>query len=295
MKKVLIAAPVNDRAWILPEFLESIKALNTEGFFVGYLFVENDSTDESLKILQEQTADWLDCTVVSESNPLPVYDRKVAGVNSPSYRRLAEIRDYIRRAVVDGGYDLLLSVDSDIMLQPDTLQRLAAHELDFVAAMIANSGSASFAVVNAVDYRPASGPPPYNSPASWYRWIPQGKGVRQVAVTGAAFLASRAVLEACTYLSEAVTQSPYWRGSQSYTPGEDEVFAVSCFDKGFPQHLDESLRGWHCYNADLLEIYRQAQRRYRKQAVKKLTDRAWAGVDQKLLAAGCVSCGQKQE
>jgi len=291
--KILVAAPVHDRAWIIKDFLDSVKALETEGLSVGYLFIENDSADNSLELLRKLTARWPNCEVRTVTNHLPAYDRK-GTAGDPMYLRMAILRESIRQATLDGGYDYLLSCDSDIMMQPETLQRLLSHNLDMVAAMISNSGSAVFSAVNAMEFMPASGPPPYNQPAQWIHWRPIGKGARKVGGTGACFLASRGLLERSSYLYRPDMHSRYWipLDKPGHIYGEDYAFAMSCGDAGLEQHLDESLRNWHCYTPELLEIYRKAKAQYKRQAVKRIADRAWLGVDQKLLVPGCGSCGQ---
>lgn len=295
MRKILIAAPVNNRAWCLRDFLQSIRELTTpDDCEISYYFLENDSTDDSLDVLSESTAKWEHCAIESVHNDLPEYDRTGPGGHA-MYTRMAQLRNRIRLYAVNSGYDYLFSVDSDIMLQPDTLKRLLAHSLHFVAATISNSGSHIFSCVNALGFIEASGSGPYSDPPIWHRIVPEPNGVKQVGGTGAVFLASRAILEANTYLYEVLKESKYYHPQILPVYGEDYQFAMCCGDRGWTQHIDFGIRAWHCYTKDLLEIYNNARTKYKTRAVKVITDRAWLGLDKSLLVPSCETCKQNRK
>lgn len=295
MINILVAAPINNRAWILPQFLESIKALTIPNDCeFSYLFLENDSTDDSLAILKEVTANWERCSIIEATNQLPIYDRTGPGGHA-MYTRMAHLRNAIRFSAVKGEYDYLFSCDSDIMLQPDTIVRLLKHKLDFVAATISNSGSHIFSAINALGFVEASGRGPYTDPPMWHRLVPEAKGVKQVGGTGAVFLASKAILKANTYLYEVLKDSKYYHPQILPVYGEDYAFAMCCGDRGWSQHIDMGLRAWHCYTKELLEIYDAARIKYKSRTVKVLTDRAWLGLDKSLLVPSCETCIQNRK
>jgi len=285
--RILIAAPVCNRAWILREYLESIHELDTDGLDISYYFLENGSEDNSLELLRELTADWPQCVVDHVDNYLPTFKR-FEPIGDPCYVRMAMIREQIRKYAVDGGFDYLFSVDSDIMLQPRTLKALLAHTLHFVASLISNSGTAAFIGVNAAKFNPARGPEGYQQPPYWSQWFQEGKEVRECGGTGAVFLASREILQAATYNYRVHVGSPYWvpLGRDGQIFGEDFQFAMSCGEAGYSQYIDEAIRQWHCYTPKMLDIYRQARKRYHQAAVKLLTDRAHAGIVDDILVPG---------
>ena len=276
--RVMVAAPIRNRAWILPEYLSALKQLEVpEGVEVGYFFLVNDSTDESLDILLSTVIGNIDDPLWPGAE-FAVWDtgaedddrknRREKGI----YTHLQRLRDRIRQYAVDQGYDYLLSVDSDVIVQPGTLSALLAHRVDFVAAMLSNVPDGSFHAVNAAQVI-LGGDVPWSDPVSIGVQAPQGDGLVEVGMTGACFLASRQALENGSYLWEAPYGSNYEKAIAAL-PGEDMVFAMSLKATGIRQYLDESHRVFHCYTEERLPELVGA-RRYRARAVKVLTDRAW--------------------
>jgi glycosyltransferase involved in cell wall biosynthesis len=279
--RVLIASPVHNRAWVLPEFLECIKSLDTTDLEVDYYFFCNDCTDNSADILRQ----WNNGNVhvAHISIDLPVYQRNMSHITD-MYTRLKIVRDTIRKHAVDNGFDYLFCVDSDTLVQPDTLKKLLAHDKPFVAAMCSNTPDGSFRYVNAAGLTPPT-EGPYGDPPRWYMWVPQGKGLETVGATGACYLVTRNVMEQCAYDYQPFSEAN--KKLMKDQPGEDMAFALSCRSAGYFQYLDETALVHHCYTPELLEQYREAARKNKKQAVRIVTQRAWLGIDpSKRISAG---------
>jgi glycosyltransferase involved in cell wall biosynthesis len=127
-KTVTIACPVRDREIYLPYYLKNILNQTYPKQLTNLFFVANNVTDSSLQILKSFKKKY------SEKYPLIRIDRydndkipydgekrMVRGKNMQVYSFLAELRNYICKNTET---DYLFSVDSDIMLLPDTLERL---------------------------------------------------------------------------------------------------------------------------------------------------------------------------
>lgn len=273
LPRVLIASPVHNRAWVLPEFLACLDTLDTDGLEVGYYFLANDCTDDSVDILKQW--DRENVTVDDISIDLPVYRRNMSHITD-MYTRLKIVRDIIRKYALDYGYDYLFCVDSDTLVQPDTLKRLLAHDKPFVAAMCSNTPDGSFRYVNAAGLTPGTDGP-YGDPPHWFTWQAKGKDLEKVGATGACYLVTRNVMEQCAYDYQPISEVN--KKLMKDQPGEDMAFALSCRSAGYFQYLDETALVHHCYTPELLEQYREAARKNKKQAVRMVTQRAWFGID----------------
>jgi len=63
---------------------------------------------------------------------------KIKHLNRPKYFRdaVGQVRKYITDYAVFNGYDYLLFIDADFIIEPNTLKKLLSHNLDFVSAVI---------------------------------------------------------------------------------------------------------------------------------------------------------------
>jgi len=243
MKKVLIGIPVRDRAWILPEYLDKIRSLDLTDVEVYYVFIVDHSTDNTLTILESKTKNWENCSIIvwaGDEIPAdsPKHDhkhRQECGI----YSRLKELREIIRLKAVELGVDYLFSVDSDVLVEPDCLQRLLAHELDFVYPTSVDSQSEG--VVTAWRLKGDPNNPWSKVGLRWVR-IKDAVGVIPVFYCGCAFLVSSKVLLECTYLFEP---NNFERALDMPVNGEDLWFACSAERKSIPRFLDTDCRVRH--------------------------------------------------
>ena len=217
--RVMIAAPVRNRAWSLPLYLRALETLNYPREQLFFHWIVNDSTDASFRLLR----DWM----FRVAPALATVERldfgrteteyqgatRLAGPRARAIPILAELRNRIRQGALDRGVDYLFSVDTDILVRPDTLRRLLSHQVDVAAALVDNGHGA----YNYLHQSPEGdgfirypGPPP--GQLCW------------VALTGACCLYSRRALEAGT-----------WKVGPT---GEDEGFARCMLDAGFDQWVD---------------------------------------------------------
>lgn len=132
MPKIAIGCPIRNRAWILPEYLEALQEIDYPSKV--YLFLENDSEDESLYILQQIKPDMLQSIKTGA-------DRWRRGeYNQDQFSHLAEVRNQFLEMFLQTDADYLLSVDSDVIVPPDILTRLLelADEKTIIGAAISN-------------------------------------------------------------------------------------------------------------------------------------------------------------
>jgi len=205
--KVLIAAPVRDRAWILPEYLKAIENVSfTES--IQYYFIINDCADNSRQILDEFKTKHNNC-VIDEINFNAPKDERNSVRISHTFNALSFFRNKIVEYFLSTDCDILFSIDTDIIIKPECLNRLLEVDADIVSAFIYND---------------------YNQKKLGNALIGRDKIVHidistreeifSCSITGACYIIKRSVLEAgCRY------------GWHSW--GEDTPFCFSALDKGF--------------------------------------------------------------
>lgn len=253
---LVIAAPVRDRAWILPEWWqclsETLQGLNGQyERHVTFLLLNGPHSDDT-PALVASLAERAESTVVVEEFPEPGprdyrWSRHTDGV----YTHLARCRERIRQFAAEHDADLF-SVDTDVLVTPATAARLhaALPGRHFVAALLSNHLSGTFSAPNAMDVTidASVDTPPVR--LGWCNQTPLGCGVRLVTgYTGAVFMASAAYLRAATYHA-AVDESLPLESMECF--GEDLMLAASGRRFGMHQWLDETTLCMHCMDRDRL-------------------------------------------
>lgn len=227
--EVTIAAPVRNRAWILPSYLEHLAAQDYPKDRIRLLFVLNDSDDSSELILREfqdkYQGAYVDIDIEKLDQKAP-FDRRTRNDRDKIYHFLSKLRNHIL-SKIDTPY--LLSVDTDILIPPYSISRLVATGKDIVAGVIWN------------DYieRPGMTYPKVRSNIM----VKDNQGrirhflnyplnsLFRVHTTGAFYLLSRKVCQELSYC---------------YHPqGEDIGFCSEAEEKGFEVWVDSSIFGIH--------------------------------------------------
>lgn len=119
--EVVIGMPVKDRAWCLEDWFKSVETQETDAsVHVAVLYTE--SSDDTLRILRDR-----DTTIIDDEEP----GRPIAEIDDhlwgkeAGYTYMARVRNKLLDKVEKYfSPDYYFSLDSDIMLPPDGLQRL---------------------------------------------------------------------------------------------------------------------------------------------------------------------------
>ena len=135
--KVLIAAPVRDRAWVLPEYLKAIENLIFDGN-IQYYFLINDSTDNSKQILEDFQQRKNNC-VIEEINYNTPKDERNGVRSAHTFYTLANLRNHILEYFLSTDCDILYSIDTDVIVKPESLQELIKIDADITSTFIFNT------------------------------------------------------------------------------------------------------------------------------------------------------------
>lgn len=134
-------------------------------------------------------------------------------------RLLSRLREEMRLSALDGEYDYLLMVDSDLVIGPDTLELLLAAEKDFIAGIYWVGDWTNVACFGKVGRRHSS--QPTDEEKSLFR----AGGIHQVDITGACSLISRAGLQKLSY------------SERPHVIYEDMCLAFSALESGIPLYV----------------------------------------------------------
>ena len=140
LPKVMIGAPVRDRAWILPRYLDAIYKLDYPRKNISLCFILNDSTDDSkdilFKFMDDHNTEYASISIeeINFGTPKDIrYNRCSEGI----YTSLASLRNELLDSLNDEDY--FFSIDSDIIVPAGALKRLINDKRDIVAGVILNS------------------------------------------------------------------------------------------------------------------------------------------------------------
>jgi hypothetical protein len=224
--KVLIAAPLRQDPKIFTEYQRGLDSLIIpEGAEVDRYFVVNDC-DEVIPYIRGAKID-----VVNNQNAMAYQNHLWTGelVSAMSVYRNMTIRE-----TLDGGYDYLLSVDTDLVLEEHTLMQLIEDAKDCVAGMFWTNGWSNCWMYDQVSE---------NNLPEW-----QTPGLYRVGGTGALFLIKRKVLEA----GVDYTPIPNLRKAVF---GEDRHFCIRAVCNGFELWADNRCQPVHLYRNKQYDDY----------------------------------------
>ena len=224
--KILIAAPLRQELHIFREYQRGLDELKIpEGVTVDRFFVVNDCPE----VIPEIKGDYVVCDTKD------VYERRENDHywTHENLGKMHLLRNLTCERALKGGYDYLFSVDTDLVLHPDTLTELLAAGKDIVSELFWTNGWC-----NAWMYDQSAGMDPH--------WVTPG--LYQVGMTGACILISRRVLEAgVDYSAIPCINKALW--------GEDRHFCIRAACAGFTLWTDSHCPPEHLYTERAYQNY----------------------------------------
>jgi len=273
-KRVLIANPISNRAWILPHFLQHIYDLDYPKHLISFYFIVNNSTDDSLNMLKEfkekYKSEYDDVKIEILNSPTKFKDDRVTQIREAhTYTWLSFLRNRITKQCVKGNHDYLFSCDSDILVSKDCLTRLLSHNLPYVASLIYNgylftppnsasnydSLSMAYKFPNILKYDNNTYVHIVNYKVKNPNLNPVGTLI-ETDFTGASFVASKDVCKVMEY---------DW-----HKQGEDLPASLSAKKAGYTLYCDASVYSQHIMSEELLHKYLNGELKYANGDVIKI-------------------------
>jgi len=193
--KILIAAPIRNRAAQLYNYIESLCHLDYPKELLSFYFLVNDSTDATLSILQkfkENLESFYRSIVIEELNLNAVPDARTSIRRKVIYGNLAFLRNKILDRFLATDNEYLFSIDSDIVVHPDCLKKLLEADKDLISAEVANDFGKGH-IGNTMRF--ISDPKhPENGQYLHYKLREQPE-IYEVDLTGAVFLVKRDIIK----------------------------------------------------------------------------------------------------
>lgn len=232
MMRILITAPLRQDAHIFECYQDGLDGLEVpEECEVSRFFVVNDCREIIPRI---RNAKYI------ETETGEIY-RKTSNDHLWSLDlmfRMSELRNMTIREMLDGGYDYWLSVDTDLVLQPQTLKWLLDADKDIVSEIFWTMAPNGRLWCNAWTEDQSAG-----MPDEWKK-----PGLYRCGMTGALTLVKRKVFEA----GVDYTRIPNIRQALR---GEDRHFCVRAACAGFEMWIDSHAPARHLYTETEYQKY----------------------------------------
>lgn len=134
-KRVLIGSPIYQEPNILKEFLVSLKSLKQDSITIDFMFVDDNKNTQSTKILDTFSKFNDNCIIIKGYINTGEYIVSDAAHcwNGSLVWKVADYKNKIIRHALEQKYDYLFLVDSDILINPNTIQHLIQQNKDIVS------------------------------------------------------------------------------------------------------------------------------------------------------------------
>jgi hypothetical protein len=136
--EVTIGAPVRNRAWILGDYLAHLVTLDYPRDKIRFVFILNDSTDNSEVILSDfkkvHEKEYKEIKIIKMDQGA-IQDARITEVREKIYTTLSQIRNVLI-GQIETPY--LFSIDTDILVPPHALKTLVESDKDIVAGVVWN-------------------------------------------------------------------------------------------------------------------------------------------------------------
>jgi len=239
MKNVYIGSLIRNRGWILSIFLEHLYKLDYSKKNISMFFLLNDSQDNSYTILECFKDRYL-----NEYRNIRIGTVDLGGEYADSsrvirnrynmYKRLSFLRNIIIRSFLVEDYDYLFFIDSDILVEPDCLERLIENNKDICAALVQNHYKDK--IYNFMFYD--------ENKRRFYRPIDfkLPDKIFEVDLTGACYLIKKKVIEVGVKYDFNIV-------------GEDGGFCLKAKERGFKLYVDPTIKTLHIMRKEDLKKY----------------------------------------
>ncbi|MBW7475173.1 glycosyltransferase [Paenibacillus oenotherae] len=257
--RILIGSPVHQKPAILRENLSALLQLNSGSFQADFMFIDDNRDEQSSEMLR-LFARIGDRVIVTPSTGLPdeyVRTEETHYWNEGLIWKVAGFKNDLIIHALQQHYDYLFLLDSDLVIQPDTLSRLIQADKDIVSEVFWTR------------WQPHASPQPQVWLRDEYEQYERQRGERvsdeEAALRYDQFIAQLKQpglyevggLGACTLISRQALLGGVHYGPISNLSfwGEDRHFCVRAAALGFRLYVDTSCPAYHIYrDSDLAGV-----------------------------------------
>ncbi|GAA0373731.1 glycosyltransferase [Caldalkalibacillus horti] len=260
--RVLIGSPINQKPNILMKFLESLNQLEQRTVELSFLFYDDNEDIVASQLLQDFSAQHEDChiekprtTLEDSQSGLSYHRSEITHFwNEQLIWKVADFKDQIIKFAMEGEYDYLFLVDSDILLHSPTIDHLVSTDRDIISAIFWTKWQPHATALPQVwmmdeyqQYEKRRGEHLTEEEIRGRHLLFLSKlrvpGTYEVGGLGACTLISNKALQAGVSFKEIPNLS-FW--------GEDRHFCVRAAALGYPLFVDTYYPAYHIYReADL--------------------------------------------
>ncbi|ACJ34929.1 CDP-glycerol glycerophosphotransferase family protein [Anoxybacillus flavithermus] len=249
-KRVLIGSPVHQKAPILQLFLTSLEYLNTEGLEVHYLFIDDNESEDAKRVLLDFVRKKSTAYVLNSANSQKyICDENTHYWNEGLVWKVAHFKNIIIQFALEKDFDYLFFIDSDIVLHPETLQKLIEAKKDIISNIFWTKWQPDLPELPQVWVFDQYGQYYYKRGEKLTKEQIQDRhqqfldmlrkpGIYEVGGLGACTLISRRALQSGVSFSEIKNVS-FW--------GEDRHFCIRAQALGFDLFVDTHYPAFHIY------------------------------------------------
>lgn len=231
--RILIGAPVRQDHTTFYKYLKAIDKLDIDGLEVDCFFIFHNSPRLVRFMKQGTTKTLCTFTTFTTKNDY-LRDEKTHHWTNENLSDVILMKNHLLNYAKKLEYDYFFLVDSDIILQPQTLKQLISRKKDIIAEVFWTRWSPNEPEM------PNAWQADFYSFAKneeWEDW--KQEGLFQVGMTGACILISKNVIQA------GVNYTPIYNVSHSIW--EDRAFCIRAACAGFDIWLDTNCPPLHLY------------------------------------------------
>lgn len=137
-QKILVGSPVRQKPAILREFLASLERMDTSQLQIDYFFIDDNELQESSGLLWEFSQKNENCQVLTTNVDFDfpyICDEETHNWTPPLVDRVIEFEDILLDFARENEYDCCFLVDSDLVLDPRTLNHLIKADKEIITTI----------------------------------------------------------------------------------------------------------------------------------------------------------------
>lgn len=230
MIKLLIGAPVRQDHTTFYKYLKALNQLDTLGIAVDYFFILHNSPRLKRFLKPNQYIEF-------HSDHEYIRDQHTHHWTNKNLSDVTKMKNGLLKYTIENNYDYFFLVDSDIILQKETLKQLLSHQKHICAELFWTKWSLdSEEMPNAWQSDFYS----FFEPNEWTKW--RKKGLYKVGMSGACILINSEVIKS------GVNYSPI--SNVSHSQWEDRAFCIRAAVNGYEIFLDTNYEPQHLYRIE---------------------------------------------